>query len=90
MRALQFLPGLSWSIAKDLLSGFESAEGGCSGVTFWEMDRRRAPHVTEKAAGQAELETQGCPLGPEVPSVVLELAAPGGTEAVRSRMGGLA
>ena len=45
------------------------------GTTSWEMDRRWAPHVTEKAAGEAELEPQGCPLGAEVPGVVLELAA---------------
>ena len=47
------------------------------------MDRRRTPYVTEKAAGQAELEPQGCPLVAEVPGLVLELA-------VGSSMGDLA
>ena len=38
------------------------------------MDRGRTPYVTEKAAGKAGLEPQGCPLGAQVRGLVLELA----------------
>ena len=38
------------------------------------MDRGRTPHVTAKAAREAGLEPQGGPLGPQIRSLVLELA----------------